>query len=114
MEPENRPFDFTKPDPKWRYFWRMGVPPVETKFKQLNADPVIPAKFPQWEKQMNHWGGKLLDSVTVVAEMMAVGLNLPKDTFTKLSQNGPHLLAPTASDLTKYGKVGTVLAGFHA
>ncbi len=25
----------------------------------------------------------------------------------------PHLLAPTASDLTKYGKKDTILAGFH-
>ncbi len=25
----------------------------------------------------------------------------------------PHLLAPTASDLVKYGKIDTILAGFH-
>jgi isopenicillin N synthase-like dioxygenase len=45
--------------------------------------------------------------------MLAIGFDLPKDTFSKLLENGPHLLAPTASDLEKYGKVGTVLAGFH-
>jgi isopenicillin N synthase-like dioxygenase len=27
--------------------------------------------------------------------------------------NSPHLLAPTASDLTKYGAKDTILAGFH-
>ena len=27
--------------------------------------------------------------------------------------NSPHLLAPTASDLDKYGAVDTILAGFH-
>lgn len=27
--------------------------------------------------------------------------------------HSPHLLAPTASDLEKYGKVNTILAGFH-
>lgn len=27
--------------------------------------------------------------------------------------NSPHLLAPTASDLTKYGALDTILAGFH-
>lgn len=26
----------------------------------------------------------------------------------------PHLLAPTASDLVKYGKRDTILAGFHS
>jgi isopenicillin N synthase-like dioxygenase len=114
MKPQDRPFDFNDPDPKWRFFWRMGIPPKTTKFKQLNADPVIPAAFPTWEADMNNWGNKLLDSVSVVAEMMAVGLGLPCDTFTKLAQNGPHLLAPTGSDLIKYGKVGTVLAGFHS
>lgn len=30
-----------------------------------------------------------------------------------LSSRSPHLLAPTASDLTKYGKKDTILAGFH-
>ncbi len=29
-------------------------------------------------------------------------------------ENRPHLLAPTASDLVKYGKKDTILAGFHS
>jgi len=30
-----------------------------------------------------------------------------------LSVLSPHLLAPTASDLRKWGKLNTILAGFH-
>lgn len=64
---------------------------------------------------------KVAIRVQVLAEMIAVGLDLPRDTFTAASRFGygyiylsylavlikhlcrPHLLAPTASDLRKYG-----------
>lgn len=46
------------------------------------------------------------------AEMAAVGLGLEHDTFTTKLFEGPHLLAPTGSDLQKYDE-GTVFAGFH-
>lgn len=59
------------------------------------------------------WGNTLHMAVLGLAEMIAVGFDLPKKTFVDMTQYGPHLLAPTASDLNKYGKVGTVLAGFH-
>lgn len=45
--------------------------------------------------------------------MTAVGLGLPADTFKDAGRYGPHLLAPTASDLVKYGQKDTILAGFH-
>jgi isopenicillin N synthase-like dioxygenase len=54
----------------------------------------------------------MIDAVYTVAEMCAIGLNLPKDFFTKNLNNGPHLLAPTGSDLKKYD-VGAIFAGFH-
>lgn len=44
--------------------------------------------------------------------MCAIGMGLEKNTFTDRMKLGPHLLAPTASDLTKYD-VGTNFAGFH-
>lgn len=44
--------------------------------------------------------------------MAAIGMGIPKDTFTKRMQGGAHLLAPTGTDLEKYD-VGTTLAGFH-
>lgn len=37
----------------------------------------------------------------------------PADAFSSRMSGGPHLLAPTGSDLVKHGGAGTVLAGFH-
>ncbi|KAL1843526.1 hypothetical protein VTJ49DRAFT_1119 [Mycothermus thermophilus] len=37
----------------------------------------------------------------------------PKQSSNRASTHRPHLLAPTASDLQKYGKKDTILAGFH-
>lgn len=45
--------------------------------------------------------------------MLALGLDLPKNTFTSMLQGGPQLLAPTGSDLSKFNKKDDVLAGFH-
>lgn len=61
---------------------------------------------------MNIYGTKLLQAALTAAEMTAFGMNLPGDTFTKNMQGGSHLLAPTGSDLLKYG-LGTTLAGLH-
>ena len=33
------------PDPKWRFFWRIGDRPKEGGFEDLNAKPVYPAAF---------------------------------------------------------------------
>jgi hypothetical protein len=54
-----------------------------------------------------------LEAVTAVSKMAALGFGLPADAFSSLMAGGPHLLAPTGSDLVKHGAVGTVLAGFH-
>ena len=54
----------------------------------------------------------MLDSIFLAAEMAAIGMGLEKSTFTSRMIKGPHLLAPTASDLNKY-KIGTAFAGFH-
>ena len=119
--PHSSPQDADKPlslcppelDPKWRYFWRMGDRPKDTKYGELNADPVIPAAFPQWGAVMDSWGTKLLQAVTNIAEMAAVGFGLPASTFADMMNHGPHLLAPTASNFYKFGTKGTILAGFH-
>lgn len=39
--------------------------------------------------------------------------SLPKRAFTDLMRMGPHLLAPTGTDLEKHGRVGAVVAGCH-
>jgi len=100
-------------DPKWRYFWRIGERPNSTKFPELNAPPVIPSHFPEWSQVMDKWGTLMLQSIHTVSEMVAVGLGLPANTFLDMLHQGPHLLAPTGSDLGKFKDEGTVFAGFH-
>ena len=41
-------------------------------------------------------------AVTSCAEMAAVGLGMRREALTCLMVGGPHLLAPTGSDLGKY------------
>lgn len=110
---DSRPLIPTGPDRKWRYMWRIGPRPAHTRFKELNAERVIPEGFPEWVDVMNGWGSKMIAAVEVVAEMAAIGFDLPPDTFTSLMFQGPNLLAPTGSDLAKDGKEGTILAGYH-
>lgn len=92
-----------KKDPKWRYFWKVN-----------GTENVIPAKFKDtWETTMNEWGNKMVDVVKKVTVHVEKGLNLEKNTLISKLHNGKHLLAPTATDLTKYNKDGTVFASFH-
>lgn len=101
-------------DPKWRYFWRIGDQPSETKFKQLNAEAVIPQQFiKEWPVTMDNWGNKMLNALYSVAGMAAIGLDLDPLTFINRMKHGPHLLAPTGSNFNKFGNQGTVLAGYH-
>ena len=46
-------------DPKWRFFWRIGSQPKESKYPQLNADPVVPKEIPEWTETMDMWGDKV-------------------------------------------------------
>ena len=92
---------------------RVGPRPEETKFKELNAEPVYPKGFLEWEDTMTMWGTKMLNALEVVAEMAAIGLDLDRKAFVNKMKNAPHLLAPTGSDLAKYKDVGTVFAGYH-
>lgn len=62
LDAAERPLDITahSPDPKCRFFWRMGDhPPYVSQFPGLNASNVIPdaAHINQrWEPVMNQWG----------------------------------------------------------
>ncbi|KAL1740960.1 hypothetical protein HDZ31DRAFT_46438 [Schizophyllum fasciatum] len=119
LDPAERPLDITahSPDPKCRFFWRMGEqPPYETQFPALNTPNVVPEAEPlksKWPPTMDKWGTCMKEAVEGIAEMTAVGLGLAPDTFRSAGKYGPHLLAPTASDLVKYGKKDSILAGFH-
>ncbi|KAI3826924.1 hypothetical protein L1987_00984 [Smallanthus sonchifolius] len=110
---ECQPLTPTGPDPKWRYMWRVGPRPATTQFQELNSEPVIPEGFPEWKETMDSWGSKMVSAIEAVAEMAAIGFGLPNDAFTSLMKQGPHLLAPTGSDLKRHGKEGTVFAGYH-
>ena len=115
LQPKDKPYTLCPPeaDPKWRFFWRVGPRPKKTDFKELNAEPVVPEGFPEWENVMNNWGQKMLRAIEVVAEMTAVGLGLDKRAFRDRMEFGPHLLAPTGGDFSSVPAVGTVMAGFH-
>jgi isopenicillin N synthase-like dioxygenase len=115
MTPDNKPLSPCPPeaDPKWRFFWKIGERPSETKFQDLNAEPVIPPEIPEWSDTMNLWGGKMIDALFVVAEMVAVGFGLEPNALRSKMRYGPHLLAPTGSNFNRFGKLNTVLAGFH-
>lgn len=108
---EHKPLSHFPPgyDAKWRFFWNIGERPAE---KDSAFPKVIPEDFPEWEEKMNTWGGRLLDAGELACEMAAIGMGLPANTFTDMMQKGPHLLAPTGSDLEKWD-VGTAFAGFH-
>nr|CAG8477466.1 13034_t:CDS:10 [Entrophospora candida] len=114
MPKESRPLISEGPDPKWRFFWRIGELPEQTKFPRLNSDPVVPEAFKDmWSTIMNQWGKQLHQTVVDVVEMTSVGFGMAASYLPDLTKKGPHLLAPTGSDLNKYGKLGTILAGFH-
>jgi hypothetical protein len=104
--PDNKPLSPCPPekDTKWRFFWRIGPRPPRSKFPSLNMEPVIPPEISNWGETMDRWGEKLLDSLFVFAEMAAIGFVLPSDSFTSRMKFGPHLLAPTGTDLSKYGQ----------
>ncbi|GAA6034387.1 hypothetical protein JCM8097_002698 [Rhodosporidiobolus ruineniae] len=117
LDPAERPLDLEggKADPKCRFFHRMGQSPPDgkTDFPSLRMENVIPRAFPDWKASMEDWGLQIKRAVEGVSEMLAVGLGLPRETLIEAGKYGSHLLAPTATDLKKYGQVGEIFAGFH-
>lgn len=95
-------------DAKWRYQWKIG----ERLSENSNYPQVVPEGYQDWELKMNTWGEKMFQAVITASEMAAVGLGLEDCSFSSRLRGGPHLLAPTGSDLQKYG-LDTSLAGFH-
>jgi len=110
----DKPTQWKGPDPKWRFFWRHGEAKT-VAYQDLNMAAVIPESFrPKWEPLMNSWSTSMHNAVETVCHMLGIGLGLKNESaLVEMSQGGPHLLAPTGSDLSRFNKVGTVLAGFH-
>ncbi|GAA5828352.1 hypothetical protein JCM11251_006210 [Rhodosporidiobolus azoricus] len=116
LDPTERPLDLEggKADPKCRFFHRMGRTPPRTDFPSLRMENVTPKAFSAtWENAMEEWGTIIKSAVEGVSEMLSVGLELPQKTLVEAGEYGSHLLAPTATDLAKYGQVGEIFAGFH-
>jgi len=112
MDPENKPHFPSGSDVKWRYFHPVGPRLADTKFP-WSTEIVFPEGFIDWKEKMDNWGNKLLAVGETLAEMAAIGFGLPRNAFVDLMKYAPHLLAPTASDLNKYGTKDQVLAGYH-
>ena len=110
---EHRPQKSLEPDPKWRYFWRIGDPLQNTEFQTLNAQQVIPQTFNHWQDNMNTWGEKLLSVVNKVTNIIELGLDLQTNTLSDLLNGGAHLLAPTGMDIKNYHNINQVYAGYH-
>ena len=122
LDPSERPLDISghQPDPKARFLWKVGTPlgEGETEFPSFNANNVVPDIAERqigqrWALTMNTWGEGMRNAVNTLSEMLAIGLDLPQNMFSAAGDRGAHLLAPTASDLSRYGTKDTILAGFH-
>lgn len=92
----------------------MGLhPPYATEYPSLVMDNVTPRAFAEtWAAEMNSFGGQIKQAAEDIVQMLSLGLGV-KDELIKASEYGPHLLAPTATDLIKYGQAGSIFAGFH-
>lgn len=117
LEPGERPLDISGhgADPKCRFFHKMSsVPPYKSPFPMSEIENVTPEEFKDtWAERVNEWGTVMKQAVEGVSRMLAVGLGLDEKTFIQAGEYGSHLLAPTATNLDKYGKLNTIFAGFH-
>lgn len=115
LEPHQKPVTLCPPnlDKKCRFFWRIGARPDTTQFEELNAEPVIPIGFPEWEDTMDMWGRKMLSALQDLAEMAGLGFGWEANTLSDIMRCGPHLLAPTGSNYNVHNQLNDVLAGFH-
>ena len=111
---ENRAQISLVPDPKWRYFWRIGEGNKNSEFKKLNEDNVIPEQFKNdWDVIMNNWGEKMLSVIKKVTSIIERGVNAKRGELADLLEGGSHLLAPTGTDISKYNTLNKVYAGYH-
>lgn len=114
LRPEYHPYVFSGPDPKERFMAPAGPRPTTKEYQEFAAPPVIPNQFPEWTSLTDAWNEQAINVMMTVSRMAAVGFGLKdKEAFASLLQGGPHLFAPTGSNLLLHGAPGTVLAGWH-
>lgn len=66
-----------------------------------------------WKETLESYGGLLKSAAEHLAVMIAIGFDLEPSHFKDAGRYGPHLLAPTATDLERFGKKDSIWAGFH-
>ena len=90
-------------------------PPTQVYSDRRNVLPARPGTLApdQWQKLMDEFGMMMLDPVSVVSEMLALGLGLERDYFTKLMNNGHHKVAPTFASYLDDRVPGTIQAALH-
>ncbi|KAI3992227.1 hypothetical protein MKX01_021635 [Papaver californicum] len=125
----DKPDDFKRHQERSHLHYQVGVTPEGVEVPRSLVDKDLQQKLstipeenqpstpvgpdPKWRYMWRVGPRPSKTCFQVVAEMAAIGFGLPKDAFTSLMKQGPHLLAPTGSDLQRYGKEGTVFAGYH-
>lgn len=102
-------------DLKCRFFHRMSTKDPNIQYANDSLENITPVAFKDknWEKVMDDAGNIFLETIERLSILVAQGLGLPDETFVDAAKYGNHLLAPTGSDLGKYGYLNSVLAGFH-
>jgi len=91
--------------------------PYETEFSALTSSNVVPSPNSlkeRWVGIMDQWGQSMKNAVADLIDMIEIGLDLPLGTLREAGQYGPHVLAPSSSDLVKYGQKGTILTRCHS
>lgn len=122
------------PDRKGRFMehlvtWRgAGAPADHEKVGSLQADPattvtadpknVVPSYLAsqareQWKHVMNRFGMMMLDPLFEISRMLARGLGLDSDYFTRLMHNGHHKVAPTFASFYRDRQPHTIQAALH-
>ncbi len=100
-------------DPKARWFHRVTDIEENTEFHNITGNNVIPKQFNEWETTFNELGNEFMKVHDKLLSILETELNLPENYLTSLCHNGNHMIAPTFSNLNKYGTLGQILAGFH-
>ena len=112
MPAEHRPHKPTSPDPKWRFFWRIGPRPAKSAFPEQNLEPVVPAAFPNGERPWTRGVPRCLPPSRRPRSSSPSAR--PRALVTaRADAQRPHLLAPTGSNLERYDQIGTIFAGWH-
>lgn len=101
-------------DPKQRWFHRLTPVEENTEFPNITGENVIPTEIPNWCETIENMGECFMNIYDSLLLLLAEELNVEKSYFQDLCHNGNHMIAPTFSDLSKYGKLNTILAGFHS